>query len=101
MRTTLRRILFVFFSSLLLLSSTGCERKISARCAACVNGQCGAYSDLESLNEAEYDSIKLYCQQFQPDKVDYCRGGIDRPQFEHQCKDEKYEWGIRFPLAPK
>ena len=101
MYSTLYRVFFVLFPSFVLLSTAGCERKISARCAACVNGQCGAYSELESLNEAEYDSIKLYCQQFQPDQVEYCRGGMKRPQFEHKCKDEKYEWGIRFPLAPK
>lgn len=101
MRIPLRRLLLVFLPCFLLLFTAGCERKISARCAACVNDQCGAYSDLESLNQAEYDSIKLYCQQFQPDKVDYCRVVTDKSLFEYRCKDEKYEWGIRFPLAPK
>lgn len=93
-------ILFVFLPGLLLLLSAGCKREVLSRCAACVNGQCGAYSERDTTSQSLEEARKLYCQQFRPNDVATCRLSGEK-SFDYDCKDYKYEWGIRFPLAPK
>lgn len=100
MHSTLYRVFFVLFPSFLLLSSAGCERKVLSRCAACVNGQCGAYSERDTTSQSLEEARKLYCEQFKPNAVASCRLSGER-SFDYDCKDYKYEWEIRFPLAPK
>ena len=85
---------------LVAIATTGCERKEFADCAACLNGICGPYAGFDSERLSCGRAQEALCDKIDgPDKYGSCRQRNSNEK-ECHCKDSKFKWSLRLPIAP-
>lgn len=99
MYSTLYRVFFVL---LFISFSTGCVKKEFANCSACFGEICSPYAGFDSITITQSTARRALCDKLEIINNDVAFCITTNPnQFEYKCKDNKYEWELRFPLAPK